>query len=137
MTSVTLFYQLKLGADGMDPNAGGGMIKKVMFFLPVPLFFLTWNFPAAIGFYWACTNVISVIQAKFLRMPGIREKFGIPPIKKHTVDKLGPQQKSMTQQMRESWDNYKIQRDIIDRKQHDERLFRDANLGKTVKTFKY
>merc|ERR1719238_2397257 len=54
------------------------MVQQGLKVVPVILFFLTMNFPSALTFYWLTTNIISVTQAKVLRIEGIRELVGIP-----------------------------------------------------------
>lgn len=140
LTSTTLFLQMKLGADGMDVNAASGMplVKKFMLFMPVPLFFLTMKFPAALCFYWFCTNLISVGQAKILRIDGIRDFFKIPKIDVAKTKHLLPEKKKgLTETVKESWDNYKVTSDIAARKRHDEKVFTDAKMGKPIRTYKF
>lgn len=54
VTASTTFLQLKLGADGMNVQQVGPIVKKVMYAMPIPIFLLTMNFPAVIvslGFF--------------------------------------------------------------------------------------
>ena len=46
ITSVSMYYQLKLGTEGANLDQMGPLAKKVMMMMPVPLFLITMNFPA-------------------------------------------------------------------------------------------
>ena len=56
----------------------------------------------AMSFYWAFTNIFSICQAKALRVEGIRQKFGIPKIKKQKLQKIPRKDKGIIEQFRES-----------------------------------
>ena len=133
LVSLTLFLQIRIGADGMSSSGMGPMVQQFLKVVPVILFFMTWNFPSvrnkvklkhfrsilllglltkyiyfsiiwsqALTFYWLTTNILSVTQAKFLRIEGIREKFGIPKMIKWDKKKLPVKDKSMREAFRES-----------------------------------
>ncbi len=42
------------------------------------------HFPQALNLYWLTNNVISIVQARVVRMPGIRDRLGIP--EKRAID---------------------------------------------------
>lgn len=137
LTAATLFLQLKLGADGMQSQGLGPVAKNIIKIMPVGVFFFTMNFPAAISFYWFTTNLLSVGQAKIVRMEGVREKFGIPKYIKWDENKLPVKDKSMKESFKETMDNWKVQNEISDRRSVDARAFREAGTVKPKKTFKH
>merc|ERR1712136_431422 len=94
-TSVSLYMQIHIGADGMSTQNFGPIGKTVMKAMPVLLFLFTMNFPAAIGFYWCTTNVISVAQAKVIRIESLRRILGIPKFIKWDEQKLPVKQKGV------------------------------------------
>ena len=46
LVSLTLFLQIRIGADGMSSSGMGPMVQQGLKVVPVVLFFLTWNFPS-------------------------------------------------------------------------------------------
>ena len=128
MTATTTFLQFKWAADGgVQLDQAGPIMRGVLKAMPVAIFFLTMNFPAAVTFYWFNTNLISVTQAQIVRRPKIRDALGIPQLVKHHVDgKMPKKKKGFREGVREAVDNWKVQADIVDRRVHDERIFREA-----------
>ncbi len=53
-------------------------------------------------FYWATTNIITLIQAKLLRIQAIREKLKIPKLIQFDKDKLPIKDKGFRETIRES-----------------------------------
>lgn len=136
-TSVSLYMQIHIGADGMSTQNFGPIGKTVMKAMPVLLFLFTMNFPAAIGFYWCTTNVISVAQAKVIRIESLRRIFGIPKFIKWDEQKLPVKQKGVREAFRETMDNWRVQNEVADRRTVDATAFRDAGARKPKKTFKH
>jgi membrane protein insertase Oxa1/YidC/SpoIIIJ len=56
----------------------------------------------AVTFYWATTNLISILQARLVRVGGVREMLGIPKMKKWDHDKLPIKEKGFKETIRES-----------------------------------
>lgn len=137
LTATSLYFQLRLGADGMTTQNFGPMVKNFFKILPGMLFLMTMNFPAAMTFYWMTTNFISVTQASILRAEGIRQVFGIPKHIKWDKNKLPVKEKTMRESFRETLDNWKVQGEIMDRRTVDARAFRDAGTHKPKRTFKH
>merc|ERR1712020_782739 len=46
LVSLTLFLQIRIGADGMSTSGMGPMVQQGLKVFPVILFFLTMNFPS-------------------------------------------------------------------------------------------
>ena len=49
----------------------------MLYILPLVSIPVMINFPAALNVYWLCNNMISLVQARVVRLPGVREKLGI------------------------------------------------------------
>lgn len=63
LTSATMYLTLKLGTDtGMTSASTQGLTQILMKVMPVVLFPMIMNFPAAITMYWACSNAVSLLQ---------------------------------------------------------------------------
>jgi len=140
LTSTTLYVQMKLGTEGVSLDSMGPMGKTVMKVAPFVLIPMTMNFPAAVTFYWLCTNIISVGQGRFVRLPAVRKVLGIPEFIKWDHNKIaasGGKKKGFKESVRETIDNWKVQSDIQDRRLFDEQQFRDAGSAAPVKTYKF
>jgi len=137
LTSTTLFLQLKLGADGASFDQMGPIGKTVMKVLPFCLLPVTMNFPAAVTFYWFTTNLVSVTQARIIRIPAVRKTLGVPELIKWDTKKIPGSNKPFRQSVRETIDNWKVQGEIADRRAYDEQQFRDAGSAAPKKTYKF
>jgi len=137
LTATSLYIQIKVGADGMSAQGMGPLMKHGMKLLPFGLLILTVKFPAAITFYWFTTNIISVAQAKIIRIEGLRKVLGIPKMIVWDQNKLPVKEKGMKESFRETMDNWKVQGEVMDRRSVDATAFRDAGSRKPKKTFKH
>ena len=75
--------QLKVGAEGARLDQMTPKMKMAMMIMPFFLFPITMNFASAVTFYWLTTNVISLCQAKFFRIPKVRKALNIPEMIQH------------------------------------------------------
>jgi len=139
LTSATFFLQLRLGAEGARLDQMGPKMKIAMTVLPFCMLPVTVNFPMAVTFYWLTTNLVSLFQSQFLKIPLIRKALKIPVMIKHAPQATASSgaKKGFVGGFRESMDNMKLQQNIIDRRAYDEQQFRDAGSKKPMKTFKY
>jgi len=139
LTSLTLFITMELGVDGvrLSSSTHGQTMRYVMRTIPIIVFPLTMNFPAAILCYWVSTNAVSLVQVSLLKIPGLREKLKIEPIRKLTDDMLPIKKKPFKQSIKDSWTNIKISREMEDRSRYDEVSFKRAGRGPIPKTYKY
>jgi len=137
LTSATLYTQLRLGAEGARLDQMGPKMKIAMTVLPFCMLPITVNFPMAVTFYWATTNIISLIQAQVLKIPALRKALKIPVLIVHETKATPGGKKGFVQGFRESMDNMKTQANVIDRRAYDDQQFRDAGVKKPMKTFKY
>ena len=61
----------------------GPKMKIAMTVLPFCMLPLTVNFPMAVTFYWATTNIISLVQAQVLKIKTLRKALKIPELIVH------------------------------------------------------
>jgi len=139
ITSVTLFIQFKTGAEGAKLDTAGPLMKGFMYMTPLIIFPMTFNFPCALTFYWACSNLISLTQARLLKIPKIRSLLKIPVMVKHKKPAVkGPgKQKGFVDTVRDTLDNFRAAGKVLDRREYDEKMFREAGNASPPKTYSY
>ena len=86
--------------------------------------------------YWTTTNLVSLIQAGILRMPAIRDYFGIDRLARPAQQEVPMQNKGFVEQTKEAWQNMKITDQLKAREQHARQL-KNKSLGAVPKTYKY
>jgi YidC/Oxa1 family membrane protein insertase len=136
-TSLTLWAVLKLGVDmgqAQDPNSP--MTKFMVNGLPFITFLFTMNFESAIVCYWATSNLISLAQVGIINRPRVRERLGIPPLKKWNSEELPSNKKGFKEGIMESWDNIKLTQKLNQRRNFQATQFEKAGIGPIKKTYK-
>eukprot|EP00088_Acartia_fossae_P064005 TRINITY_DN7850_c0_g2_i1.p1 TRINITY_DN7850_c0_g2~~TRINITY_DN7850_c0_g2_i1.p1 ORF type:complete len:528 (+),score=107.74 TRINITY_DN7850_c0_g2_i1:36-1586(+) len=101
ITGGTLYLQIYLGADGMNTSSVPPFMKKVLYAMPLITLPVMMQFPAALNVYWLSNNLISLVQARTLKLPAVREKLGIEEMKTHDPKDL-PMNNFMEEMKRES-----------------------------------
>ncbi|XP_069956718.1 mitochondrial inner membrane protein OXA1L isoform X1 [Cherax quadricarinatus] len=138
ITSLTMLATIELGADGAKLSSQNmHLMKYFLRLLPFLIFPFTMNFPAAVLCYWVSTNVFSLIQVGFLKIPAVRNYFKIEASIHHKKETLPQQNKGMVEGFKESWKNMKITREIAERESYDEMRFKKAGAGPIVRTYKH
>ncbi|EFX85702.1 hypothetical protein DAPPUDRAFT_313414 [Daphnia pulex] len=120
---------MELGADSAKLSSQGFPLL-IYFFRAIPfiMFPITMNFSGAILCYWLTTNVISLVQVGFLRLPKVRSYFDIDPIVVvQPVKGAGPK-KGFVEGMKEAWNNQKITAELNDRQRLIDSNFRRADI---------
>ena len=114
-------------------------MKGFMYVLPLIVFPMTMNFASGLTFYWACSNMISLIQARILKIPQIRTSLKIPLMVNHKkIEVKAPgKKKGFVTSFRDTMDNFRASSKVLDRREYDEKMFRDAGTAKPVKTYRY
>lgn len=74
--SATMLATLELGSEGVKQQ--NQTMKNVFRFLAVAMLPVTVNFPAAVFVYWNTANLFSLSQLLILRIPGLKQRMGIP-----------------------------------------------------------
>jgi len=77
ITSVTMLAVIELGADGSQPMAG--QMKMVMRGMSVIIVPFTASMPSGLFCYWLSNNLFSLSQVAFLKIPPVRDAFGLLP----------------------------------------------------------
>ena len=80
--------------------------------------------------------MISICQAKVLRTDKARAFFGIPKTRPPPLQKLGEQQKGFRAAFKDSMENLKMQRKVVDLRAADRQRFDDAGSAPVQRTFK-
>ncbi|AOZ92856.1 YidC/Oxa1 family membrane protein insertase [Paenibacillus crassostreae] len=65
LAALTTFLQTKMMMK-MNPTPQQGMMQFMMFVYPVLIFFMSYNFPAALPLYWFFSNLYTLVQNFFL-----------------------------------------------------------------------
>lgn len=144
MTCCTLYATVALSTDlgKLQMSSDNARIMSTMFrFFPVISFPFMINFPGTVLCYWLTTNLVSLGQTGFLRIPRVREALNIPKQVKHDINSLpeSKQQskKSILEAAKDSWRNMQVTRELQDRQRYDEVRFAKAGTGPIVRTFKH
>jgi YidC/Oxa1 family membrane protein insertase len=140
ITSLTMLATIEVGTDSARLNSQNmGVMKYILRALPFVILPFTINFPGAIVTYWTFSNIISLIQVSFLRIPSVRDFFKIERLIKHSPSELQQQKnkKGFVGGLKDSWTNMKITRELEERKRIDEIMFQKAAKGAIQKTYKY
>lgn len=133
MTVGMLYVTIEVGADGIR---AGNMPKvsrifiRVMPFVVLPFIM---NFPAGLLCYWFTSNCVSLIQASFLKIPGIREALGIPHMMKQDTSTKKP----IIQTLKDSWKDSHTIVDVESMQRMEATRFKEAGLGAVPKTYPY
>ena len=77
LTASTIYLQLYFNADGMNTANTPELMKKVLYILPLISIPVMIQFPVALNLYWLTNNIISIVQARILKRPAVRQKLGI------------------------------------------------------------
>ena len=86
--------------------------------------------------YWATTNVISLAQVGLLRVPVVRDYFGMERLRKFTPAELPVKKKTFLEGFNEARTNLSITRELQNRQHYANQLHSSAT-GPPQKTFKF
>ena len=89
LSCTTLFLNMKWGADAANAVDAPGVPKDLMvnvmrfmtYGMPIMMFPVMLQFPAALNLYWFTTNIISLFQGALLRNKAISRSMGIEELK--------------------------------------------------------
>jgi YidC/Oxa1 family membrane protein insertase len=80
LTSLTFLATLELGSDGISTDTQGVIVRNLMRFMGIAMIPLTSGFPMAVHLYWTASNLFSLAQLSILKIPGLKQKLGIPEL---------------------------------------------------------
>ena len=83
MTSLTMLATLELGVDGQRASSLTPQMRMLMRIMPLVMLPVTISFPSAMLCYWTTSNFVSLVQVGVLRIPGMRDRLGIPQYVAH------------------------------------------------------
>jgi len=78
VTAGTMALTIELGADGQQVQQNP-MAKNVMRAFSLVVIPFTWNMPAGLFCYWITSNLMSLTQVGVLKIPPVRDFFGLLP----------------------------------------------------------
>ncbi|KAJ6653096.1 hypothetical protein lerEdw1_010182 [Lerista edwardsae] len=90
--TVTMWAILELGAESGVSNPNLRVMKTIFRVMPLAILPLTISFPTAIFTYWLTSNMFSLVQVAFLRIPAVRARLRIPERIEHDPAVLPPQE---------------------------------------------
>ncbi|XP_074645694.1 mitochondrial inner membrane protein OXA1L-like isoform X2 [Tubulanus polymorphus] len=135
ITMATFLLTIEVGVDGVRASSQTHAMKWILRAMPIFILPMISNFPAAMLVYWLTSNMFSLTQVVFLKIPKVRSFFKIEPLVKHAP---GVQKKKkFIQGFKETWNNSKTMASVEDRMRADEKAFRQAGIGPIQKTFKH
>ncbi|KAK7481673.1 hypothetical protein BaRGS_00027046 [Batillaria attramentaria] len=136
MTMATFLLTIELGVDGVKAGTMNHSMKWFMRCMPIIMLPLISNFPSAMLCYWFTSNVFSLLQVLFLKIPGVRKFFGIEQMVHHPPSAL-PKKKGFLEGFRDSMSNAKLAQQMEERQRVDALKFQKAGQGPIQKTYTY
>ncbi|CAH2294532.1 mitochondrial inner membrane OXA1L [Pelobates cultripes] len=112
--TCTMWAVLELGAESGVNNPNLRIMKTVFRVMPLVILPLTMNFPTAVFMYWVTSNIFSLAQVSFLRIPYVRNKLRIPERIKHDPSSL-PQQEGFLKSLKSGWKNAQVAQQLQER----------------------
>jgi len=85
LSAATFLLTIELGTEGINPQQQG-QARNIFRFMAVAMVPLTYYFPSAVFAYWFSTNLFSLAQFSLFKIPGMKQRLGIPEMIQHPVD---------------------------------------------------
>ncbi|XP_069489966.1 mitochondrial inner membrane protein OXA1L [Ambystoma mexicanum] len=132
--TCTMWAILELGAESGVDNPNLHVMKTVFRVMPLIILPLTINFPTAIFTYWMTSNLFSLAQVAFLRIPAVRTKLRIPERIKHDPSVLPPQE-GFIKSLKKGWNNAQTAQRLEERERNIKNHLDRAAKGPLRQTF--
>ncbi|XP_030043801.1 mitochondrial inner membrane protein OXA1L isoform X2 [Microcaecilia unicolor] len=132
--TCTMWAILELGAESGVDNPNLRVMKTVFRIMPLAILPFTINFPTAIFTYWMTSNLFSLAQVGFLRIPAVRRKLKIPEKVKHDSSVL-PQQGGFFKSLKTGWKNAQLAQQVEERERRIKYHLENAAKGPLRQTF--
>ncbi|XP_048475406.1 mitochondrial inner membrane protein OXA1L isoform X2 [Rhincodon typus] len=100
----TMWGILELGAESGVDNPNLRTMKTVFRIMPLVILPFTISFPTAVFTYWLTSNLYSLVQVGFLRLPAVRRTLKIPERIKHDASVL-PRSEGFLKSVKSGWKN--------------------------------
>ncbi|KAE8633573.1 hypothetical protein XENTR_v10001919 [Xenopus tropicalis] len=134
--TCTMWGVLELGAESGVDNPNLKIMKTVFRVMPLIILPLTINFPTAVFTYWVTSNVFSLAQVSFLRIPAVRKKLKIPERIKHDASALPPQE-GFIKNLKKGWKNAQMAQQLEERERRIKNHLDMAAKGPMRQTFSH
>ncbi|XP_053324445.1 mitochondrial inner membrane protein OXA1L [Spea bombifrons] len=132
--TCTMWAVLELGAESGVDNPNLKIMKTVFRVMPLIILPLTINFPVAVFTYWVTSNIFSLAQVSFLKIPYVRNKLQIPERIKHDPSLL-PQQDGFLKSLKAGWKNAQVAQQLEERERRIKNHLDIAAKGPLRQTF--
>ncbi|XP_078064670.1 mitochondrial inner membrane protein OXA1L [Mustelus asterias] len=109
-------------------------MKAVFRIMPLVILPFTISFPTAVFTYWLTSNVFSLVQVGFLRIPAVRRKLKIPDRIKHDPSVL-PHSEGFLKSMKSGWKNAQSAQQLQERERRIKHHLDLASKGPLRQTF--
>ncbi|XP_072410686.1 mitochondrial inner membrane protein OXA1L isoform X2 [Chiloscyllium punctatum] len=130
----TMWGILELGAESGVDNPNLRTMKAVFRIMPLVILPFTISFPTAVFTYWLTSNLYSLVQVAFLRLPAVRRKLKIPDRIKHDVSAL-PRNEGFLKSMKSGWKNAQAAQQLQERERRIKHHLDLAAKGPLRQTF--
>jgi len=70
LAALTTYFSSRQSSMG-SANDGNPASKAMLFVMPLFIGYMTFNFPAGLGLYWVVSNLMQIIQQRFLQKQAI------------------------------------------------------------------
>jgi len=137
ITSSSMFILLEYGLEGgSNPQVMTPVARYILRAVPVGVFLVTCNFPAATLLFWSTSNIFTLTYAMIMKTKTFKEKFNIP--KRAQIDPSSLPVNSMTfkGQVKSAVDKAQARKTTQDVRRLDDIAFRKAGVGPLKKTYK-
>ncbi|KAM4709722.1 mitochondrial inner membrane protein OXA1L [Discoglossus pictus] len=136
VVTSSMWAILELGAESGVDNPNLRIMKTVFRVMPLIILPLTINFPTAVFTYWVTSNIFSLAQVGFLKIPAVRNKLRIPEKIKHDPSKL-PQQEGFIKSLTSGWKNAQVAQQLEERERRIKNHLDIAAKGPLRQTFSH
>lgn len=134
LVTSSMWAILELGAESGVDNPNLRTMKAVFRIMPLVILPFTISFPTAVFTYWLTSNVFSLLQVGFLRMPAVRRKLGIPDRIKHDPESL-PGREGFIKSIKSGWKNAQAAQQLAERERRIKQHLNIAAKGPLQQTF--
>jgi membrane protein insertase Oxa1/YidC/SpoIIIJ len=84
-TGATTFlatYVSMIGTNNKADNPAAGMMKMMLYMMPIMIAFTSFSFPGALALYWMTGNLFSTLQTVYFKRETIKSEYAKKIIKK-------------------------------------------------------
>ncbi|KAG9486979.1 hypothetical protein GDO78_007049 [Eleutherodactylus coqui] len=114
VVTASMLAVIELGAETGVSNPNLKTMKNVFRIMPLVILPFIINFPTAVVTYWVTSNIFSLAQVSFLRIPLVREKLKIPEQVKHSPSD-SPYKDGFIKNLKKGWKNAQLGQQLEER----------------------